>query len=193
MTERQQEILDACLKVIEKEGLKGFTMRNIALQIGFTDAALYRHFPDKRSIVEAIARLFQATTLETLQEIRNNAALDPLGKLEAFLLGRAGQFQENRALTSILFSDELFRGDGVALSLNNDTLEHHARNLQELISEGQEAGSIRQDVPAVHLVMLLTGSMRQMVIAWKNAPAAGPALVPTVAAFWKTYCTLVRP
>ena len=193
MTVRQQDILNACLKVIEKEGLKGFTMRNIALQIGFTDAALYRHFPDKRSIVEAIARLFQATTLETLETIRANNALDALGKIEAFLLGRAAQFQDNRALTSILFSDELFRGDGVALSLNNDTLEHHARNLHELMAEAQAEGTVRRDLPIPHLVMLLTGSMRQMVIGWKNTPKGGPTLVPSVAAFWQTYRKLLCP
>jgi len=40
LTARQKEILDASLEVIDREGLKRFTMKNVALQIGVTDAAL---------------------------------------------------------------------------------------------------------------------------------------------------------
>ncbi|MEI8095654.1 MAG: TetR/AcrR family transcriptional regulator [Spirochaetales bacterium] len=197
LTERQSEILEASLQVIESEGLKGFTMRNIAQRIGFTDAALYRHFPDKGAIIGAIARLFRSNTLENLEAIRSNTSLNAVEKLEMFLMGRAREFETKRALTSILFSEELFRGEGEALNLNLSTLETHASQLHAIVSEGQAEGTLRKDLSPSHLVLLLTGPMKQMVSNWKSHADRNPedcsSLVQTVAEFWKTYRIVTRP
>jgi len=193
LTLRQQEILDASLLVIDRDGLKRFTMKNVAQEIGVTDAALYKHFPDKGAILGSLAALFKATTLDQLEGIKNNPTLDALGKLEAFIKGRALQFQENRALTVTLFSEELFRDIASVSSLNNDTMESHARQLLSIVQEGQQNGSIRRDIPSQHVVMLLTGPMRLMVTGWKSAPEEGPPLVQRVATYWETFAKIVRP
>jgi AcrR family transcriptional regulator len=172
--------------------LKKFTMKNVAQEIGVTDAALYKHFPDKGAILGALAALFKESTLDILAQIRANPQVDALGKLELFIKGRARQFQENRALTVTLFSEELFRGVASVTSLNNDTMNSHAELLMEIVREGQGAGTIRPDLPPHHLVLLLTGPMRLMVTAWKSAPPGGPTLVQRVEAFWKTYETVAR-
>jgi len=190
LTPRQQEILTASLTVIDREGLKKFTMKNVAQEIGVTDAALYKHFPDKGAILASLAALFKATTLDQLEAIRRLPDLDALGKLRRFLLSRAEQFQQNRALTVTLFSEELFRDLAKVSSLNNDTMESHGRQMVAIVREGQEEGTIRKDLPAGHLVMLLTGPMRLMVTGWKADPDSGPPLVQRVAAFWETYAKI---
>jgi AcrR family transcriptional regulator len=186
LTPRQQEILAASLTVIDREGLKRFTMKNVAQEIGVTDAALYKHFPDKAAILQALATLFKENTLDILVAIRNDAALDALGKLEVFIKGRARQFQDNRALTVTLFSDELFRGVLAISSLNQDTMDSHAQHLAAILKEGQDDGTIRRDIPPEHLVMLLMGPMRLMVTAWKSDSAGAPNLVDRVDRFWET-------
>ena len=192
LTPRQQQILDASLTVIDRDGLRRFTMKNVAQEIGVTDAALYKHFPDKEAILGALATLFKASTLGVLEQIRANPGLDSLGKLEAFLKGRARQFQDNRALTVTLFSEELFREAAVVSSLNNDTMESHAHLLLAIIPEGQADGTLRNDIPPQHVVLLLTGPMRLMVTGWKSAPDAGPTLVDRVESFWNTFAQIVR-
>lgn len=192
LTPRQQEILSASLTVIDRDGIKKFTMKNVANEIGVTDAALYKHFPDKGSILGALADLFKATTLDHLEEIRRTEGLTALEKLERFVKSRAEQFQSNRALTVTLFSDELFRDLAAVSSLNSDMMENHGRQLLSIIREGQEAGVLRADLPAGHLILLLTGPMRLMVAGWKSAPEAGPPLVARVNAYWETYAKIVR-
>lgn len=189
---RQKEILDATLTVIDRDGLKRFTMKNVAAEIGVTDAALYKHFPDKEAILAALANLFKETTYGILSEIRSNPGLDPFQKFEAFVKGRARQFQENRALTVTLFSEELFRGVESVSSLNQDTMDSHADLLVQIAQEGQAAGVFRGDLPPQHLVMLLTGPMRLMVTAWKADPQGGPPLVARVDAYWKTFVKIVK-
>ena len=75
LTPRQKEILDASLRVIDQEGLKRFTMKNVAQQIGVTDAALYKHFPDKGAILSALATLFKESTLDILTSIQSDPSL----------------------------------------------------------------------------------------------------------------------
>lgn len=192
LTPRQQEILNASLTVLDRDGLKQFTMKNVAQEIGVTDAALYKHFPDKGAILASLATLFKETTLDHLAAIRANTDLAPLAKLETFFKARARQFQANRALTVSLFSEELFRDIAIVSSLNHNTMSNHAQQLLEIIQEGQANGSLRPDLPAQHLVMLLTGPMRLMVAGWKAAPEVGPDLVTRVDAYWDTFARIVR-
>lgn len=193
LTPRQEEILAASLTVIDRDGLRRFTMKNVALEVGVTDAALYKHFADKAAIVGCLAALFKEHTLDVLVDIRKNTTLDALGKLEAFIKGRARQFQENRALTVTLFSDELFRGNASVSVLNQTTMDTHAQHLTAILEEGQKNGSIRGDVPPQHLVMFLMGPMRLMVTAWKADPNGAPTLVERVNQFWGTFERMIRP
>lgn len=192
LTSRQKEILEASLQVIDTDGLKKFTMKNVAQRIGVTDAALYKHFPDKGAILGALQTLFKESTLDILAAIQADPHRTALGKLEVFVKGRARQFQENRALTVTLFSDELFRGVAAVSSLNQDTMDSHAEILMSIIREGQATGVLRNDLPAPHLVLLLTGPMRLMVTGWKADPTGKPTLVERVDSFWRTYSQIVK-
>lgn len=193
LTPRQKEILEASLFVIDNEGLKKFTMKNVAQRIGVTDAALYKHFPDKGAILGALQTLFKESTLDILAAIQADPRRDSLGKLEVFVKGRAKQFQENRALTVTLFSDELFRGMERVSSMNQDTMDSHADILMAIIREGQANGTLNRDIPPAHMVMLLTGPMRLMVTGWKADPLGKPTLVDRVDQFWVTYSKIVKP
>ena len=47
---RQKQIAAAVAKLIVKLGGEHVTIKNIALEIGLSEAAIYRHFLDKRAI-----------------------------------------------------------------------------------------------------------------------------------------------
>ncbi|HEY8369587.1 MAG TPA: helix-turn-helix domain-containing protein, partial [Thermodesulfobacteriota bacterium] len=47
------KILDAARELFVSEGYDAVTMRRIADRIEYTAAALYRHFPDKRALLDA--------------------------------------------------------------------------------------------------------------------------------------------
>jgi AcrR family transcriptional regulator len=48
-------LLKAAFKLIEKTGLEGFTLREVARKAGVSHNAPYRHFPSKESLVAALA------------------------------------------------------------------------------------------------------------------------------------------
>jgi AcrR family transcriptional regulator len=53
--ERRAEILDAAIALADAEGLAAMTMRAVAQRVGVTAMALYGYFPDKDSLLDAMA------------------------------------------------------------------------------------------------------------------------------------------
>jgi AcrR family transcriptional regulator len=53
--ERRAEILDAAIALADAEGLAAVTMRAVGERVGVTAMALYGYFPDKDSLLDAMA------------------------------------------------------------------------------------------------------------------------------------------
>jgi len=53
--ERRAEILDAAIALADAEGLAAVTLRAVAQRVGVTAMALYGYFPDKDSLLDAMA------------------------------------------------------------------------------------------------------------------------------------------
>ena len=82
---RRGEILDAAKRLFLTEGYEHATIRKIAGAVGVSPAALYLYFPDKDSILQAIAESTFETLLARLEESQQRASSD----LERFRAGLA--------------------------------------------------------------------------------------------------------
>lgn len=91
----RRKILETARALFEERGVTGVTMEEIARAAGVGKGTLYRRFPHKGLLCQALldepTRKFQEKTLETLR--------DPLGspveKLDRFLDGLVGFTEEN--------------------------------------------------------------------------------------------------
>lgn len=68
-TPRQEELLDAALDLAREVGLGGLTVRRLAERVGFTEAALYRHFPSKSALLQALMGRIESRFLPTVRAI----------------------------------------------------------------------------------------------------------------------------
>lgn len=53
-SKRQNQIIKETIKLIHTKGIQGLTIKNISAGIGFTEAAIYRHFKSKDEILSTI-------------------------------------------------------------------------------------------------------------------------------------------
>ncbi len=51
----RRALLDEALRTIQQDGVDGLTLREIALRLGVSRTALYRHFTDKRALLSSVA------------------------------------------------------------------------------------------------------------------------------------------
>ena len=50
-----ERIAKAARLLLDKEGVEGVTMRRVAKAVGITPMALYRHYPDRAGLLNALA------------------------------------------------------------------------------------------------------------------------------------------
>ena len=82
--ERRLELVDATWRIIARNGLEGATMREIALEAGFTNGALKPYFPTKDTLLEfAFGHVFNRTN-QRIAEV--TAGRSGLAALRAFCL-----------------------------------------------------------------------------------------------------------
>ena len=101
----RDDILTAALRLIERNGPAGFTMREVAAELGYSATAIYQHFASKEDLLLALK--LQAGDL--LAEEMEGARREPT--LEAQLHGMAHRYLEfglqNPAYYRLIFQDTL--------------------------------------------------------------------------------------
>jgi AcrR family transcriptional regulator len=80
----RRALLDEALATIASEGVEGLTLREIGSRLGVSRTALYRHFADKRALLEAVAtegfRSFREQLVSAWQDGgRGPAGFDAMG------------------------------------------------------------------------------------------------------------------
>ncbi|MGH1562579.1 TetR/AcrR family transcriptional regulator [Mumia sp. DW29H23] len=75
---RRQLIIDAAGRVFNERGYHAASMEEIALEVGITAPALYRHFPNKYTLFAECATFMADGLVEALDELPPEATLDEL-------------------------------------------------------------------------------------------------------------------
>lgn len=71
-----KKIANAARKLLDKEGAQGVTMRRIATAVGITPMALYRHYPNRDGLLNALADEGFAQLAERLAALRLTGSIE---------------------------------------------------------------------------------------------------------------------
>ena len=146
----RQRILEAAEATFASEGL-AVPVDTVAERAGVGVGTLYRHFPTKEALFEAIV----VTRLEDLVAEAQTAAAaeDPTSALFAFLRHFAGQASAKH---------DLFDAMGAAgidiKSQCAETVDELKAAVEGLVERVQAAGTIRSDVRADEIIGLIMGT-----------------------------------
>jgi AcrR family transcriptional regulator len=187
-TVRQKEIIAAALGIVGEHGLERLTMKNIAARVGFSDAAVYRHFRNKADVLSAMVDDFVDSSLMELNRIRKGSG-SGLDQVKRFFFDRCRSFAADRALAAVMFSGDLFRSEPAIATRLHDAMQDHRRLLLQAIRRDQRLGLLKP-LPPEHVFTVVMGSLRLLVQQWQagghdfDLPAAGEKL-------WRTLETLI--
>jgi AcrR family transcriptional regulator len=100
-------LVDAAKRLIAERGLEGFTLREVARRIGVTHVAAYRHYPDRRALLAAVAERGFHQLRRRLEGAHKKSAASLEPRLRA-ILGAYLQFcWDEPALTGVMFGPRL--------------------------------------------------------------------------------------
>ena len=166
LTNRQNQILETTIELIHTSGIQGFTIKNLSHSMGFSEAAIYRHFSSKHDILSAVLDRFIKSLTVSTNEIINTKA-NSIYKIEKIFTQLSKLFMTKPAYVSVIFAEEIFKNNkslslkvGKILEINNDTF-------LTIIKEGQKKNEIIDNIDSQDLTLMIMGAYRLMVKHWK--------------------------
>jgi AcrR family transcriptional regulator len=148
----RMRVLEAAREAFESEGLS-VSVESIARRAGVGVGTVYRHFPTKEALFEAIV----LTSLERFVELaRSLADADDPGEALYFYLERV--FAESQ--TSMAIKDALNATDFDAEQTAAATFRELELAVGHLLERSQQAGATRPDVTIEELFALLSSACR---------------------------------
>ncbi len=152
--------------VIELAGMQNpneITTAAIAKHMNLTQGALFRHFPNKEAIWQAVMEWVAERLLERMDRAAQGVA-SPLAALEAMFLGHVEFVAEHPGVPRMMFG-ELQRAELTAAKrIVRTMLKHYRERLQRLVTEGKACGELSAAVDEEAAAILFIGTVQGLVM-----------------------------
>lgn len=161
---RRQQILEALAAELETRPGMRITTARLAEVVGVSEAALYRHFPSKAKMFDALFGFAEESVFGLVNRI---AAEDqpPERRIERMLGVLLGFSQRNPGITRVLLGDALVGENERLRARSAQFFARFETQLRVLLREYDLASPVRPDVPgatAANLMMaVVEGRMAQ--------------------------------
>ncbi|WP_448383697.1 TetR/AcrR family transcriptional regulator [Desulfosoma sp.] len=162
---RKAEIAEKALRLVNQEGLKRLSVARLAEALGVVPSALYRHYPHKDAILDAVVELVGERLAEHVEKVRREH-FSALSRLDALLAQHVLLITSNQAIPRILFSEEVIGDADHRRARLGDIIHSHVMRIAAIIAEGQEEGEIRSDIAAEAAAVMFLGIVQPAAILW---------------------------
>jgi AcrR family transcriptional regulator len=162
---RKKQIIDAARKIIIRKGSEHLTLRAMAREVGFTEAAIYRHFKNKQ---EVLSFLMNNIIDEMLREIINGAAenTNTLDTVDGVIKHHLSKIEQRRGISFQIIAEIISLGDKELNRKVYIRLTEYLNRLRILFEDGARTGSIRNDLDLDDAAILLFGMLQGIGNIW---------------------------
>jgi AcrR family transcriptional regulator len=177
----RQALIEAALALAQQNGPERVSVREAARHLGVSPAAPFRHFPNRRALMTAVAEEAGERLLIEVRKALAREKGDALARLRAVGRGYLKWAQRHPAHFRIISARDQIDIEG------STALRHNIQAVRELTEQAlraaQDSGQIstRHEAPALALLARATvyGLVRMQLDGhfgqWEITPAAAPA------------------
>ena len=166
LSKRQIEIIEAATQLIGRGGLQSLTTKTLAAEMGFSEPALYRHFPDKNEILRSVLIYYKEKLREGLTNVIHKD-LTGREKVKAMIDFQFDHFTKFPAVIMVIFSETSFQYNSQLSTLVSEIMHQKSSMVSGIIESGQKEGNIRSDIAPGQLATMIMGSMRFTILKWR--------------------------
>lgn len=163
---RQLEIIEAAGRLLSSGGISNLTTKNLAKEMNFSEAALYRHFKNKDDIIIGMLNYLAIDMNQRLTTTLINP-IDPESKLEKMFNDQFLFFSKNHHFLAAVFSDGLWESSTKIHSAVRAVMAVKKKHLSNIIEEGQNQNIFRLDINIDTLTHVAMGTFRLHLLKWK--------------------------
>ncbi len=163
--ERKSEIIVAALRLAAEIGPDRLTTEALAREVGISQAGIFRHFPTKADIWDAVAEHIGKMLREKAAANKNIAGL-PVDQLRKFVCGHLGFLETTPAIPAILFSRELHASNDKLRAFFAGLIASRQRHFAKLIQAEIDAGRFKAGLSADDAAYLILALIQGLAMRW---------------------------
>ncbi|MFN8324805.1 MAG: TetR/AcrR family transcriptional regulator [Flavobacteriaceae bacterium] len=166
-TNRQIEIIEVAGRLLIDKGVKGLTTKNLSIELGFSESALYRHFKNKEDIIVLLINYLETNIKERLQPIYDNNLLSPIDKLITLFNSQFSYFQQNPHFIVAILSEGLFDETEKINASIMKIIDYKTQLIATIIDDAKQKNLLNPEISTPDMVHIIVGSFRMTMLKWK--------------------------
>jgi len=163
---RRDQILQALAQMLELNGGQRITTKTLALDVGVSEAALYRHFPSKARMFEGLIDFIEETLFTRIKTI-SQSEVSSVRKVEQIITLLLAFSEKNPGMSRLLAGDALSGENERLRTQINQLFERMETQIKQILREAELKEGIRTQLPAGSTANLILataeGRIRQYV------------------------------
>jgi len=159
---RKQQIVQAARKLVIEYGSENVTVRKIAKEVGFSEAAVYRHFKGKKEILFALVENIRETLISGL-ESKDYSGPDLLMEV---LMNHLSEIEMRRGVSFQVIAEIISLGDRTLNHEIYEVLNQYIDKLKALLSDEVKGNKLRKDIDIDANAMILFSIIQALSNLW---------------------------
>lgn len=168
ITHRQQELIEAAGRILTDSGVGGLTIKRLAAEMQFSEAAVYRHFASKEDVVITMLEYLAEEMDQRLQLVLRTAQ-GPEEQLKSIFQNQFDFFALHPHFVVAVFSDGLLEESQRINAAIVNIMSVKMRHLMPVIMIGQQTGVFTNAISTEELMHIVMGTFRLQMFKWRLA------------------------
>jgi len=161
--ERRAVTVESVVELAATQNPSEITTTAIAKHMGVTQGALFKHFPNKDAILQAVMEWVADRLLSRVEKAASSVS-SPLAAIEAMFMAHVEFVVEHPGVPRMLFG-ELQRAELTAPKRMAQTLiRRYSERLRHLLEEGKAAGELLVTLDTEAAATLFIGTLQGLVM-----------------------------
>jgi len=159
---RREQIVNAAGKLVIKCGSENVTVRRIAEEVGFSEAAIYRHFKSKKDILYLLVEVIESSLIADLEA----KGYSKRNRLENILMNHLSELEMKRGMSFQVIAEIVSLGDKRLNKRIYDTIEKYVAKLREVLTDEIAKGELRSDIDVDAAAIILFSVVQGLSNIW---------------------------
>lgn len=161
--QRQTETVEAVVHLCAEQDPSTLTTARIASEIGLSQGALFKHFPNKNSLWESVARWVSGQLTERVFSVADQHEQADKA-LEAMFLAHIGFIARHPGIPRLMLGELQKPGNGPAKRIIRQTLANYRQKVISLLNRGIEQKHITPTIDTEAAAVLYLGAIQGLVV-----------------------------
>ncbi len=161
--ERRAATVEAVVQLAAQHNPSDITTTWIARQMGVTQGALFKHFPTKEAILDAVMHWVAERLLARVDQAAQGCT-SSLATLQAMFMAHIDFVTEHPGVPRMLFGELQRQGETLPKKMVQTLIRQYRARLQQVMEQGKASGELDALLDVDAATVLFVGSIQGLVM-----------------------------